>query len=340
MKKIILLLSVVLLTACKSGEVKQETAASSQSSSQATSSSTTSTTSSQSETKMVDVDYSSYQKVIDRYQASLGLELSALNREEVSSLLYGLKQYPTVYTGAYYIQNDFDKDGVDELAVALSTNSQFVLIDIYTVGNDGQLIRLVDQFRQQGPEIGEKVTLWPLEDGSYSLESAGSFKNYRYDSAVGQLSLQAEGATNPSSAAVVDLSALSWLKFEKGTPVQEHTSATTINLQGLLAGDFSSIAGTWSNANGKTLSIDSLGNVTNEVDAKIELKEIDANGIGIGGYHFGMHGAVFRVIPSGVAFEFPNTGETDLSDISRVRLFISQALPSAEEFVNEVYYKQ
>lgn len=337
MKKFLLLFSVVLLTACKSGEVKQETAVSSQSSSQATSSSTTS---SQSETKTVEVDYSSYQKVIDRYQASLGLELSALNRDEVSSLLYGLKQYPTVYTGAYYVQNDFDKDGVDELAVALSTSSQFVLIDLYTVGNDGQMIRLVDQFRQQGPEIGEKVTLWPLEDGSYSLETAGSFRNYKYDSTAGQLTLQAEGATNPSSASVVDLSTLSWTKLEKVVAVQENTSAPTIDMQGLLAGDFSTIAGTWANAKGTVLVIDSSGKITNEEDSDLTIREIDSNGIARGSHRFGMYGASLQIIPAGVAIEFPTTGETDLSDTTKNRLFISQYLPPAEEVANEVYYKQ
>ncbi len=337
MKKYLLLFSVVLLTACKSGEVKQEKAVTSQSSSQATSSSTTS---SQSETKTVEVDYSSYQKVIDRYQASLGLELSALNRDEVSSLLYGIEQYPTVYTGAYYVQNDFDKDGVDELALALSTSSQFVLIDLYTVGNDGQLIRLVDQFRQQGPEIGEKVTLWPLEDGSYSLETAGSFRNYKYDSTAGQLTLQAEGATNPSSAAVVDLSTLSWTKLEKVVAVQENTSAPTIDMQGLLAGDFSTIAGTWANAKGTVLVIDSSGKITNEEDSDLKISEIDSNGIARGGRRFGMHGAGLQVIPAGVAIEFPTTGETDLSDTTKNRLFISQYLPPAEEVANEVYYKQ
>lgn len=339
MKKSLLLLSLLLLVGCQAKDTsKTETANST--------SSQSSTSSSSSEETPAEVDYSSYQQVIARYLASIGKDGTAINQEEVNVFLTFLQTYPGTYRGPYYVQEDFDQDGIEELAIAFGYNAGYILIDLYTLSPEGDLLRLSDQFRQQGPGIGEKVTLWPLVDGTYSLESAGQSRLYRYDSTGKQLVLQEDGA---SPATAVDLTGLDWKELKSSETTSQSSSSETLDVEAILAGDYSSLAGTWTNAKGHIMEIDSAGNVVypqysdeKNYFEKVSLREDGVLGTGITSPTRQVSPTIpHLIVPVGV--EIPvlfRHNEPDLTDNSRVRIYGFNGSNTIETIAQEAYYRQ
>lgn len=220
MKKIVssflLLSTVAVLSACQSDQTKEvgtsSTSTSIQtsvtSSQQSTSTSSSSETTTHSSTKK-EVDDPAYRSVVENYASHIGAEVE-LNPEEINTQLSLVVVSPQQYTGPYYSLYDVEKDGIDELLIALESNGNYFLIDLYTLVAGGDLVRLVDSLHQVGPEIGEQVVLLPLEDGSYSLQVENALRLYRYNNHIPGLKKVAEG---PSDSPAVDLKGLSWEKI-------------------------------------------------------------------------------------------------------------------------------
>lgn len=216
-----LLLAATVLTACQpkpsSSEestqpsteqvTKTSVVASSESSSSATAetSSTETSSSSQPEIALSSV----YQEVVNLYQSAIGLPAENIDQEQVSSYL-ALTQEQGTYDGAFYSLYDVNHDGVEELLIALKKSGEYTLIDLYTQLGDGSLLRLVDNFRAIGPEIGQEVALYPLEDGTYLYEGEGVFRIYQFNANIPGLKRVSETATAPETASKLDLTSLTW----------------------------------------------------------------------------------------------------------------------------------
>lgn len=293
------------------------------------------------ETQATSIDYSAYEHVLDRYRFSLGKDAAAINQEEINIFLTFLDTYRGTYTGAFYVQTDFDKDGTDELAIALGTDrGTYNLLDLYTISKDGALLRLSDQFRRQGPGIGEKVNLFPLSDGSYSLEYKNHASNYRYDPAAKDLVLVGE-EVRPAEAQ--DLKILNWQPLQAAPNSAPSTTSTSnsLDIDGLLAGDFSSIAGTWRNAKGNELVFNATGLDEPGLEmSDLRLSEEGYLSAGVSTPTVG--GFILAIVPIGVdipAFLRSGVSDADLTDQSQVRIVGGNGLVSAEYSKQEAYYR-
>ncbi|HFI0701879.1 TPA: colicin release lysis protein [Streptococcus suis] len=225
--KFILVSSLVLLAACQSNQTKEvENSSSSTSSSVQTSTSTSQETSTSAETSSsseAQTDTSStvaqavptiYQSVIERYQANLGQAAEVLNQDEVSSYLSLLTNQGQEYSGLFYSLYDIDHDGAEELLLALDKSGEYVLIDLYTQLS-GESLRLVDNFRNIGLEIGPDAQLHLLQDGTYLFEGNGVYRIYQYNAMIPGLKKIADYDSRPETVAFLDLTSLTWIKLEK-----------------------------------------------------------------------------------------------------------------------------
>ncbi|HFI0449290.1 TPA: colicin lysis protein [Streptococcus suis] len=225
--KFILVSSLVLLTACQSNQTKEVASSSSSTSSSvqiSTSSSqeisisteTSSTSEAQTDTSstVAQAVPTIYQSVIERYQANLGQAAEAINQDEVSSYLALTISQGQEYSGAYHSQYDIDKDCKDELLIALNSSDEYVLIDLYTQLS-GESLRLIDNFRNTGLEIGPDAQLYPLQDGTYLFEGNGVYRTYQYNAMIPGLKKVAEYDSRPETGALLDLTSLTWTKLEK-----------------------------------------------------------------------------------------------------------------------------
>lgn len=219
-----LLLAATVLTACQpkpsSSEetakpsteqvTKTSVVASSESSQSATeANATSSSTDTSSSSQEVLTLPAAYQEVVDCYRSNLGQAAEAINQDEVSSYL-ALTQDQETYDGAFYSLYDVNHDGAEELLIALKKSGEYTLIDLYTQLGDGSLLRLVDNFRAIGPEIGQEVALYPLEDGTYLYEGEGVFRIYQFNANIPGLKRTSEAATAPETASKLDLTRLTW----------------------------------------------------------------------------------------------------------------------------------
>lgn len=223
--RIMLVSTVVLLAACQSTQTKEDETSHTSSSSQVTTSSdqqsipessSEPTSSSDSQTEASSTNTQTiptvYQSVIDRYQANLGQVSEAINQDEVSSYLSLLTSQGQEYSGAFYSLYDIDKDGTEELLLALNKSGDYTLIDLYTQLT-GENLRLVDNFRNIGFEIGPDAILRPLQDGTYLFEGGGVYRIYQYNAMIPGLKRISESDTNPETSPLLDLSSLNWVKL-------------------------------------------------------------------------------------------------------------------------------
>ncbi|HEP1810616.1 TPA: colicin lysis protein [Streptococcus suis] len=223
--RIMLVSTVVLLAACQSIQTKEDETSNTSSSSQVTTSSdqqstsessseTTSSSDSQTEASSTNTQAipTVYQSVIDRYQANMGQPAEAINQDEVNSYLSLLTSQGQEYSGIFYSLYDVNHDGTEELLLALDKSGEYVLIDLYTQLADESL-RLVDNFRNLGFEIGPDALLRPLQDGTYLFEGDGIFRIYQYNAMIPGLKRISESDTNPETSPFLELKSLHWVKL-------------------------------------------------------------------------------------------------------------------------------
>lgn len=337
MKKSMLALSLLVLTACGAGQPEsQEPTVIKVTKTNSSSESPTSN----SETMSAGITHPAYEQVLSRYRASLGKDAAAINHKEVNPFLTILDSNHEMYETASYVQTDFDKDGTEDLAIALGKENFYQLIDLYTIGKDGDLLRLTDQFLEQGSGIGFGAYLNPLLDGSYSLMyRRGRLFNYRYDAAAKALVLVGEDLRPAEDQ---DLLSFNWQPLQAAPSPAPSTSAANsskeLDIDGLVAGDFSSIVGTWRNEEGHDLVLDARGVAHPDVKtSNFELFE--------GGYlraEVGSSNGGYSLVLFPVGVEIPSSfmvGGTDLTDKSRIRIIAGNGLNSAADVAREAYYR-
>lgn len=325
----ILALTSMTLVACQQ---KQE--ATTSASTEQTSSTSTEASSSSSEVKKI--DYTLYNQVIEKYSQPQNKPSKDINPKA------NLKDnYSQAYSDIEYCLYDFDKNGTDELIIALKIKSgKHDILDIRTIQND-KVIQLTNA-ENHLDFIGEKVIFVPLEDGYFQLSSASggkqSHKLYKLNTNTPDLELLTESDTEAGLGTrppLLKQDTFSWKSVTnpisgETTPSQEIKG---MNLSAIQNGDFSSISGTWRNSAGVELVFDEHGLVSDNSQVSIEhAKEIDhylktsllpKNG--------GAGGSALAFLPAGVSLTMSVTSSsdnsyTDTSDTTKDRLWSGQQL--------------
>ena len=124
-----------------------------------------------------EIDYSSYNKVLDDYEKVAKGTLST--GMDVNPLAGQVKSSQGFYTDVVYHKTDLNNDGVDELLLALEMKSgEKSLLDIRTL-KDGKVIRLTNQ-ENRLDQIGERMTVGILPDNSLLYRGAGTATSHIY----------------------------------------------------------------------------------------------------------------------------------------------------------------
>lgn len=343
MKKIHLLLlaglSISLLAACQYQKSQQITA-----------NNTVSTQEEIATAQKLVTDYTLYNSVLKDYAEILNFKtrnFDSINKENINLIGLQAKQFHNMLSYTLY---DFDKNGVDELMISMTTikNEQLIL-DIRTI-QDGKVIRVTNE-ENKLDLIGERMILWPLEDGSFAYRGASSatdhtFAHYRWNGTGNTIERDIEGTTPD----VLDgLSPTFKIPTEEWYPVQwyitspekqKEVAKAKIDIKAIQNGDFSTLKGTWVNRLGHTLRFDENGLISDTEEIRTShLKEI--NGYLSGGIQPKQVGAgsALVILPAGVPF-VPDSPQyqnfKDPSQIDRDRLWGGhQITEQAEPF----YYK-
>ena len=124
-----------------------------------------------------EIDYSSYNKVLDDYEkVAKGTLPTGM---DVNLLASQVKSSQGFYTDVVYHKTDLNNDGVDELLLALEMKSgEKSLLDIRTL-KDGKVIRLTNQ-ENRLDQIGERMTVGILPDNSLLYRGAGTATSHIY----------------------------------------------------------------------------------------------------------------------------------------------------------------
>lgn len=366
MKKMISLFSVLLLVACSAGQTKESQSEptsselSSSSSSQSSSSSEkasssqskeSSSTSSEASSSSVTVDYSLYNQVILDYNqlSSVNSDINPEANQAVTS---------SYYTGLEYSLYDLDKNGVDELLIALVAKDGYrSLLDLRTI-KDGQVVRLTTNELSM---IGNRMLLLPLADGTLYYKASGGasgglYTRYRLMADGTGLEKVAEAETEAGLGnlpTALDLTSLTWQSVsslesqDSASQTETASSSSGMDLQAIAKGDYSSITGTWQSgkADWPTLTISRSSIQATYPDGRIETLSLDFSDTSVlvaKGYLSGklpvpMGGVSYSFIPVGISVNIG--GPTDLpSDVSRERIWYASTGINPETISSDHFY--
>ena len=137
------------------------------------------------------------------------------------------------------------------------------------------------------------------------------------------ISSSQENSQEPSEPATKESSAKSESKEER-----EPAATSSLDMQAIASGDFSSMAGTWRDANGVTYTFDAKGLVSDVAKLELVYAGLDENGIYRTNIRWhNLTGAALSIIPAGKNLP---AGETvngqDPTDSSRDRFIIAQGI--------------
>ncbi|TWS94930.1 DUF6287 domain-containing protein [Streptococcus sp. sy018] len=259
---------------------------SSQSSSNSDSSSSSQTESSDS-SSTVAVDYSLYDSVISEYRQVVdgNNPTSSISAESLQ-----LRRGISYYTDIEYNLYDFDQNGVDELTVSLIAKDGYrALLDIFTI-KDNQAIRLTNDSNLA--MLGNRMRLIPLQDGSFYYKGSGSassavYAHYRLTADGGALEKVTESMSESDLGKLpeaLDLTTLTWQSVQNSdsqtsSSQTETVASSSMDLQAIMAGDYSSIAGTWKNgkADSPTYTFTSSSIQATYPDGRVETRFLTFN---------------------------------------------------------------
>ena len=174
----------------------------------------------------------------------------------------------------------------------------------------------------------------PSSSSKVSLTSSASSKKSETSKSSTELSTETsssdtsisgsqENSQEPSEPATKESSAKSESKGEK-----EPAATSNLDMQAIASGDFSSMAGTWRDANGVTYTFDAKGLVSDVAKLELVYAGLDENGIYRTNIRWhNLTGAALSIIPAGKKLP---AGETvsgqDPTDSSRDRFIIAQGI--------------
>ena len=107
-----------------------------------------------------------YKEVVENVTKHQNDHSKIKHNDNVNSIAYLVKK-GFDSPGISYTLYDFDKNNVDELVISMdSSKDDYYILDIYTISN-GKLIRLTNR-ENKLDMIGERMNIFPLEDGTFS----------------------------------------------------------------------------------------------------------------------------------------------------------------------------
>ena len=258
----------------------------------------------------------------------------SFNKENINNYILIAKTNPDLQ-GASYILYDFDKNGVEELLVATtSRDNKHAILDIRTI-IDGKVVQVTNAENQLS-FIGERMNIFPLEDGTFTYIGAASAKDhvyahYKWNEIGSELERVKEGTTPDvieGLAPKLNIPENDWYPVQwyiTSPEKQKEMAKAKLNLQAIQNGDYTTLKGTWANRLGYSLKFNENGLVSdNETVDFSRLK--DENGIlrvGIQPKIPGPGGAVLAFIPAGVTFPYSTS---DPSQIDYDRLWVGQSI--------------
>ena len=342
MKKSHLLLglgiSISLLTACQ----KQETTT------PATSEANTTTVEETTVAPKPVADYTLYNAVLQDYKEALKKEGGSFNQENINSFILIAKTNPYLQ-GASYILYDFDKNGVEELLVATtSRDNKHAILDIRTIV-DGKVVQVTNAENQLG-FIGERMNIFPREDGSFTYIGAASAKDhvyahYKWNETGSTLERVKEGTTPDvleGLAPEMKFSEKDWypVQWYITTPEkQKEVAKAKLDIQAIKNGDYTTLKGTWVDGTGHTFIFDDKGLVDENYEMKLSYFK-EHKGTLIGGYgpkNLPVGGAAVYIIPGGVPMTDDRSGTfIDPIQTDKDRIFAGQQFP---RFASEFHYR-
>ena len=109
---------------------------------------------------------------------------------------------------------------------------------------------------------------------------------------------------------------------------QEPAVTSSLDMQAIASGDFSSMIGTWQDANGVSYTFDERGIVSDVAKLETDYAKLDENGLYLVGIRWNnFTGAAFLIIPAGKSLPADKTADgTDPTDTSQDRFIIAQSI--------------
>lgn len=246
-----------------------------------------------------------------------------INDDGSAELLIGT---PDSVHALYYLDND-DKPVFAKSAGTFAKGGYLSTMKFY---KDGTIY--CQQFQRMRPEA--KAETYEIKDGVFNQIQSLDFS----------MSETTDGASKVGlgDAQTLDLSSEDWYDFddsssddtEESSSDSKSNKETGMDINAIQNGDFSSIAGTWKNGNGYTMTFDKNGLVSDTTRVDIENSKVTdgylksgtgpKSGVGVGG------GAI-AFLPKGVALtgsvtSSPNEKADDQSDKSKDRIWSGQSL--------------
>ncbi|NQJ68796.1 hypothetical protein HO543_07230 [Streptococcus suis] len=362
------LVCVATLTACSKSRVQTEQSSSSSSTQQSSTSS--------SQVKKDDKEL--YQSVFSDYQAIIDFANSAdkENVEKMMAVLQGL-QLPMnswvmesvvkIAPHLRYAFYDLNQDGQNELFIGSENTDGSVFVKGFYAIIDGQISLLAENF-VAGVGGGRSALV---------LFQSGEYVSYGWSSgtgdAVGTLNkLDANGQLiegveqdfhmrdelisvfGKTESEILDPNQFDWEDFELDMVETEMSSSVqtdsvqSMNLEQILAGNFSSLEGEWVNARGDRIEIDSQGNVAvngegNTVFVDVQYAKFEGEVLlaGITNPNAMASPTIpTLLIPKGVQNTYGFLeGHSDQTDTSKDRIFTTQSVATTESFSQGVFYR-
>lgn len=300
-------------------------------------------------------DYTLYNSVLKDYKEVVE-ELSKhpndhskiKHNDNVNLLAYSLKK-DFDSPGITYTLYDFDKNGVDELVISMSPRKDdHGIIDIYTI-SDGKLIRVTNSENKLNM-IGERMNIFPLEDGTFSYIGAGTAKDheyihYKFNEKGDALEEINKGTTEDvikNLPPKLDLKQTEWKPTQwyiTSPEKQKEVAKKKLDIQAIQNGDYSSLKGTWVDGTGHTFIFDDKGLVDDNYEMKLSSFK-ENKGTLIGGYgpkNSPVGGAAVYIIPGGVPMTDDRSGTfVDPIQTDKDRIFAGQQFP---RFASEFHYR-
>lgn len=372
------LVCVATLTACSKSRVQTEQSSSSSSNQQSSTSSSTKQQSSTSSSQVKKDDKELYQSVFSDYQAIIDFANSAdkENVEKMLTVLQGLQLQMNSWVMESAVKSaphlryafyDLNQDGQNELFIGSENSDGSVFVKGFYGIIDGQISLLAENF-VAGVGGGRSALV---------LFQSGEYVSYGWSSgtgdAVGTLNkLDANGQLiegveqdfhmrdelvsvfGKTESEILDPNQFDWEDFEFDSAETETSSSDqtdgvqSMNLEQILAGNFSSLEGEWVNARGDRIEIDSQGNVavngegyTVFVDVQYAKFEGEVLLAGITNPNAMASPTIpTLLIPKGVQNTYGFLeGHSDQTDTSKDRIFTTQSVATTESFSQGVFYR-
>ena len=238
---------------------------------------------------------------------------------------------------------------MDELVISMdSSKENHYILDIYTI-SDGKLIRVTNR-ENKLDMIGERMQIFPLEDGTFLYIGLGTSRDHGYihynlndkGDALEEIQETLTDETVKNIPQKLDLKQKEWKPTQwyiTSPEKQKEVAKKKIDIQAIQNGDYSSLKGTWVDGTGHTFIFDEKGLVDENYEMKLSYFK-EYKGTLIGGYgpkNSPVGGAAVYIIPGGVPMTADrNDTFVDPIQTDKDRIFAGQQFP---RFASEFHYR-